>query len=123
MRGYGYKADVRGQVSGVRESGTEIEGSDVDRITTTIKREFLREIVAKRKHSEYREIKPYWTNRFSVVTTPFQLRLINGMSPNAPEVTVMVLKITKNGRQNRYELHLGEILGIKNWDAKRERPR
>jgi hypothetical protein len=33
------------------------------RITTTIKREWLAEIVAGTKKIEYREIKPYWTNR------------------------------------------------------------
>ena len=43
MRGYGYKADVRGQVSGVRGSGTEMEGSDVDRITKTNDQESLQE--------------------------------------------------------------------------------
>ena len=33
----------------------------MDKITTTIKREWLREIAAGRKRVEYREIKPYWT--------------------------------------------------------------
>ena len=39
----------------------------MDTITTTIKREWLREIVAGRKRVEYREIKPYWERRFSQV--------------------------------------------------------
>jgi hypothetical protein len=55
----------------------------MDRITTTIKRGWLREIVAKRKHTEYRELKPYWTKKLALVRTPFELRLINGMSVKA----------------------------------------
>jgi hypothetical protein len=39
----------------------------------------LREIIAKRKKVEYREIKPYWQERFAAVKAPFLLRLINGM--------------------------------------------
>jgi hypothetical protein len=35
-----------------------------DRITTTIKREWLAEIIAGKKKIEYRQIKPYWTERF-----------------------------------------------------------
>jgi len=51
------------------------ERFQMDKITTTIKREWLREIAAGRKRVEYREIKPYWTRRFSRVNTPFLLRL------------------------------------------------
>jgi len=36
----------------------------MDTITTTIKREWLREIVAGRKKVEYRDIKPYWIRRW-----------------------------------------------------------
>jgi hypothetical protein len=36
-----------------------------DRITTTIEREWLAEIVAGTKKIEYRQIKPYWTKRFA----------------------------------------------------------
>jgi hypothetical protein len=35
-----------------------------DRITTTIEREWLAEIIAGTKKIEYRQIKPYWTKRF-----------------------------------------------------------
>ena len=34
-----------------------------DRITTTIKRQWLAEIIEGTKRIEYREIKPYWTKR------------------------------------------------------------
>ena len=50
----------------------------MDRITTTIKREFLAEIVRGDKKIEYRELKAYWTNKLTEVSTPFELHLING---------------------------------------------
>jgi hypothetical protein len=91
-------------------------------ITTTIERRWLADIVAKRKPIEYREIKPYWTKRLAAVEKPFLLRLINGMQPNAPEVTVEVTRVTKNSRLGSYELHLGRVRGVKNWDRRKEEP-
>ncbi len=44
-------------------------------VTTTIEREWLAQIVAGTKKIEYREIKPYWTKRFTKVSLPFELRL------------------------------------------------
>ena len=41
-----------------------------DRITTTIQRRWLAEIVAKTKHVEYREVKKYWTKRLARVRPP-----------------------------------------------------
>ena len=58
-----------------------------DRITTTIERQWLAEIIAGTKKIEYRQIKPYWTKRFGKVSVPFELRLFNGMNPPVPEVT------------------------------------
>ena len=52
-----------------------------DRITTTIKREWLAQIIAGTKKIEYRKIKPYWTKRFAKVSLPFELGLLNGMTP------------------------------------------
>jgi hypothetical protein len=94
----------------------------VDRITTTIKRQWLRDIVAGRKKVEYREIKPYWTRRLATVASPFELRLINGMSPTAPEVTVVVTTVRRNRRSRQYELRLGRILNVRNWNRRAERP-
>lgn len=91
-------------------------------LTTTIKRQWLADIVAKRKPIEYREIKPYWTKRLADVETPFLLRLINGMQPHAPEVTVEVTHVTKNTRIRSYELHLGRIRNVKNWNRRTEQP-
>lgn len=41
-----------------------------NRITTTIEREWLAEIIAGIKKIEYRQIKPYWTKRFEKVSGP-----------------------------------------------------
>jgi hypothetical protein len=54
----------------------------------------LAEIIAGTKKIEYRQIKPYWTRRFAKVSLPFELRLLNGMNPPVPEVTVLIHKIT-----------------------------
>ena len=55
----------------------------MEKLTTTIQRQWLREIVAGRKTVEYREIKPYWTRRFERVGRPFLLRMIDGMAARA----------------------------------------
>jgi hypothetical protein len=93
------------------------------RITTTIKREWLAEIIAGTKKVEYREVKPYWTKRLKSVTAPFELRLINGMNPPVPEVTVLIRKVTTNRRTGEYELHIKKILGFKHWDKRRRLPK
>ncbi len=67
-------------------------------VTTTIKREWLCEIVARRKRVEYREIKPYWTKRLAKVKAPFLLQLTDGMQLKAPQVTVVVKQVRKNLR-------------------------
>jgi hypothetical protein len=75
-----------------------------DRITTTIEREWLAEIIAGTKKIEYRRIKPYWTKRFGKVSVPFELRLLNGMNSPVPEVTVLLHKTTKDRRAGEYQL-------------------
>ena len=94
----------------------------MQKLTTTIQRQWLQEIVAGRKNVEYREIKKYWTDRLSTVTTPFHLRLINGMTPRPPEVTVRIDRVRKNTRTGNYELHIGKVIEVRNWDKKREQP-
>ena len=69
-----------------------------DRITTTIEREWLAQIIAGNKKIEHRQIKPYWTKRFKKVALPFELRLRNGMNSPVPEVTVLIHRITKHRR-------------------------
>ena len=113
---------------GIFESESEkrtqrlLKVSPMDKITTTIKRQWLREIIAGRKRIEYREIKPYWTERLARVSSPFVLRLINGMQAKAPEVTVIVRRVRKDRAAGYYELHLGNLVSIRYWDRKREMP-
>jgi len=94
-----------------------------DRITTTIEREWLAQIVAGTKKIEYRRIKPYWTKRFENVSLPFELRLLNGMNRPVPEVTVLIHKVTKDRRAGEYQLHIKKILGFKHWDKRRQKPK
>jgi hypothetical protein len=101
-----------------------VEGSrtQMDKITTTIKREWLKKIANRTKRVEYRKIKRYWVKRLSKVQVPFLLRLINGMQPNSPELTVMVTKVRKNSRSRQFELVLGQIVELKHWSLRFERP-
>lgn len=94
-----------------------------NRITTTIEREWLAQIVAGTKKIEYRQIKPYWTKRFEKVSVPFELRLLNGMNPPVPEVTVLIQRITKNRRAGEYRLHIKKVLGFKHWNKRTRKPR
>src|SRR5260370_31030610 len=52
----------------------------MDKITTTIKREWLRTIADRTKRVGYREIKHYWVKRLSRVKVPFQLSYRGGPS-------------------------------------------
>lgn len=80
-------------------------------------------IVAGTKKREYREIKSYWMKRLSKVCVPFELRMINGMKKNAPEVTVLIRKVDigfqgKDGGDHDgqvYRLHIAKVLSVKNW--------
>jgi hypothetical protein len=94
-----------------------------DRITTTIERAWLAQIIAGTKKVEYRQIKPYWTERFASVSLPFELRLRNGMNPPVPEVTVLINKITKDQRAREYRLHIKKVLSYKHWDKRRQKPK
>jgi hypothetical protein len=94
----------------------------MDKITTTIQREWLKEIADGTKKVEYRDIKPYWAKRFSAVKVPFLPRLINGMRRTAPEVIVVVKRIRKNSRTRQFELVLGSVVQVKYWSVKHGRP-
>src|SRR5438046_5844758 len=90
-----------------------------DRITTTIERQWLAEIVAGTKKIEYRKIKPYWTKRLAKVSVPFELRLLNGMNPPVPEVTVLIHKVTR--RTGQYRLHIKKVLAFRHWDKRQQK--
>lgn len=91
-----------------------------NKLTTTIKRPWLAEIIEGTKKIEYRQIKPYSAKRLKSVTTPFELRLLNGMIPPLREVTVLIHRITMNRRSGNYELHIRQILGFKHSDKRRQ---
>jgi hypothetical protein len=93
-----------------------------DQITTTIKREFLAAIIAGTKKIEYRQIKPFWTEHLSRVGRPFELRVLNGMLPPVPEVTVLIDRVTTNRREQIYELHIRKFLRFKHWNKRRQVP-
>src|ERR1700721_2529116 len=94
-----------------------------DRITTTIEREWLAQIIAGTKKIEYRQIKPFWKKRFAKVSVPFELRLLNGRNPPVPEVTVLIHRITKDRHAGEYQLHIRKFLGFKHWDNQRQKPK
>jgi hypothetical protein len=95
----------------------------MDNITTTIKREFLEKIVAGEKKVEYRENKPYWQKRLGRVSAPFSMRLINGMTTQAPEVTVLIDRVREVKGKRRFVLRIATVLSYKNWDKRRRCPR
>lgn len=94
-----------------------------DRLTTTIEREWLAQIVAGTKKWEYRQIKPYWTKRLKSVKKPFELRLINGMNRPIPEVTVLIDRVRTDRNNRVYALHIKRVLEFKHWDKKRGLPK
>ncbi len=98
----------------------------VPTLVINIQREYFADILAipRRKDVEYRGIKKYWTDRLDRVgKPPFNLRMLNGMTPPVPEATVRVTKVNPNKRTGEYEIHLGEVLEVKNWDRRKESPK
>jgi hypothetical protein len=93
----------------------------VDTLTMNIKREFFARIVAKTKRIEYRDQSPYWKRRLEPLSTPFKLRLLNGMTPPVPEALVLVTRVTR--RCGGYQLHLGRVLRVRRWDPRAHKPR
>jgi len=63
-----------------------------------IQREYFAAILSipRRKCIEYRDLSSYWLRRLErVEPAPFNLRLLNGMTPPVPEATVRVVKVEK----------------------------
>jgi hypothetical protein len=123
LQGFGEWTKIRTVISPTYHSEEEPMPVGYDRITTTIEREWLAQIIAGTKKIEYRQIKPYWTRRFEKVSVPFELRLINGMNRPVPEVTVLIHKIKKDRRAGEYQLHIKKVLRFKHWDKRRKKPK
>jgi len=67
-------------------------------LVVNIKRQFFAAILAqpRRKSIEYRDLTDYWESRLAKVgKAPFNLRLLNGMTPPVPEATVRVTKVVR----------------------------
>jgi len=67
-------------------------------LIVNINRQYFADILAqpRRQHLEHREMKPYWERRLAKVgEPPFNLRLLNGMTPPVPEATVRVTKVVR----------------------------
>ena len=102
-----------------------------DRITTTIEREWLAEIIAGTKKIEYRKIKPYWTERKDLlpieqnrdIVDAIRTAAVERVNPPVPEVTVLIHRITKDRRAGEYRLHIKKILGFKHWYKRRQKPK
>ena len=98
----------------------------VPTLVVNIKRQFFAAILAqpRRKFIEYRDLTDYWETRLAKVgKPPFNLRLLNGMTPPVPEATVRVTKVVRKKNNQTIELHLGEVLNVKHWDRKKECPK
>ena len=95
-------------------------------LVLNIKRQYFADIlvIPRRKCVEYRSMSDYWKRRLQTVgKPPFNVRMLNGMTPPIPEATVRVLKVVPNKKTQEFELHLGRVLSVKHWDRKKERPR
>jgi hypothetical protein len=54
---------------------------------------------------------PVCTKRLKGITKPFELRLIKGMNPPAPEATVLIQELKTNRLEKAYEQHTKKVLG------------
>lgn len=82
----------------------------------TLKKEWFDEIASRRKTTEYREIKPYWTTRL-LDKTYDEIYFKNGYTADAPFMRVEWKGLEKeiwNGEQ-KYAIALGKILEIRNY--------
>ncbi len=94
-------------------------------LVVNIKRQFFAAILAqpRRQDIEHRELSDYWETRLDKVgKPPFNLRMLNGMTPPVPEATVQVVKVVRKKNTKEIELHLGKVLSVKHWDRNKECP-
>jgi hypothetical protein len=92
-------------------------------LVMNIRRQPFTDIVARRKRIEFRDLTDYWERRLEKVgKPPFNLRLLNGMTPPVPEATVRVTKVVRRKSTKTIELHLGKVISVRHWDRKKERP-
>jgi hypothetical protein len=92
-------------------------------LTMNVERQYFAAIAAGTKDTEYRKVKPFWTRRIEPLSTPFKLRLQNGMTHPIPEVVVLVSRVTIDKEKQLYRLHLGKELQLRHWDRRTQKPR
>lgn len=86
-------------------------------LTATIKRPWLARIIDGSKKIEYRAMSDFWYSRLdNVGPPPFRLRLINGMSPDAPEATVLVDHVDADLLEGEFRLHIQAVLETIRWN-------
>jgi hypothetical protein len=95
----------------------------VDLLTMNIKRRFFADIVAGTKRVEYRRRSPFWKRRIEPLTTPFKLRLLNGMTHPVPEAVVIVNRVTTDRARQEYRLHIARVVAVRCWDRRAQKPR
>ena len=94
-------------------------------LNLTLKKEWFDKIVSGEKTEEYREIKPYWTNRFKsgpgILSSEFdEVHFRNGYNHDSPFMRVECeniytdFKYLDDKYQWVYVISLGKILEIKN---------
>jgi hypothetical protein len=94
-------------------------------LVVNIKRQFFAAILSqpRRQFIEHRALSDYWVRRLEKAgKPPFNLRMLNGMTPPVPEATIQVIKVVRSKKNQEIELHLGRVLDVKHWDRKKERP-
>jgi hypothetical protein len=94
----------------------------MDSLTMNIEQRWFRAIVDREKKIEYQTMSPFWMPRIEPLKTPFLLRLLNGMLPPVPEAVVEVMRVVRDDARQEYQLHLGKVLRVKNWDRKAGKP-
>lgn len=84
-------------------------------IPMTLHKKWFEEILSGQKKVEYREKKDYWKKRLfdeGGTKKPFtHVRFKNGYHKDAPEMLVEIRDIIE---KEKYEIHLGAIIGKKN---------
>ncbi len=83
-------------------------------VTLNIQKTFLEEILSGIKKVEYRSSTLSLLNKLKKLdSTPFQLRLINGMKKGAPEASVLVTKLWYDEANAMFEFHIDSVISTK----------
>jgi len=82
----------------------------------TLEREPFEEIVQKKKFTEYRDYKPYWTARLEGKGHK-KIHFRNGYLKDSPEMDVECrgIKLVRKGRSAKYHIKLGRVSNLKRW--------